>query len=218
MELQPRTGRDVTAWGPDIAIPAVLPSKTVPDGGLVIHHQGAWTSERFVGAAGRGCRLEDVVARHPPSYAVLDVRTRWVTTCALPYGARRALLPVVGGRRSGPRRPPTTGGRDRVDGEPAPAEHRENRRQDRHDPYRTSGRHCAKARPADTVDRVMTDCRGPPSRPPGPFVLLAERRPSARSDCPPHSPSNWAVVCLSGTTPTPLTTPAPGASPTAQPW
>ncbi|EFL03802.1 ATP-dependent DNA ligase [Streptomyces sp. SPB78] len=142
MELQPRTGRDVTAWGPDIAIPAVLPSKTVPDGGLVIHHQGAWTSERFVGAAGRGCRLEDVVARHPPSYAVLDVRTRWVTTCALPYGARRALLPVVGGRRSGPRRPPTTGGRDRVDGEPAPAEHRENRRQDRHDPYRTSGRHC----------------------------------------------------------------------------
>ncbi|MHC3429251.1 hypothetical protein [Streptomyces sp. DT18] len=81
--------------GPDIAIPAVLPSKTVPDGGLVIHHQGAWTSERFVGAAGRGCRLEDVVARHPPGYAALDVRTHWVTTCALPYGARRAPLPAV---------------------------------------------------------------------------------------------------------------------------
>ncbi|MGX9922506.1 ATP-dependent DNA ligase [Streptomyces sp. NPDC002248] len=80
---------------PDIAIPAVLPSKTVPDGGLVIHHQGAWTSERFVGAAGRGCRLEDVVARHPPGYAALDVRTHWVATCALPYGARRAPLPAV---------------------------------------------------------------------------------------------------------------------------
>ncbi|WP_209270099.1 ATP-dependent DNA ligase [Streptomyces sp. NEAU-H3] len=93
---------------PDIAIPAVLPSKTVPDGGLVIHHQGAWTSERFVGAAGRGCRLEDVVARHPPSHAALDVRTHWVTACALPYGARRALLPpsvAAGPGRSDHRRP-----------------------------------------------------------------------------------------------------------------
>ncbi|WP_164990985.1 hypothetical protein [Streptomyces sp. GZWMJZ-114] len=196
----------------------MLPSKTVPDGGLVIHHQGAWTSERFVGAAGRGCRLEDVVARHPPGYAALDVRAHWVTTCALPYGACRALLPAsvaAGPGRSDHRRPevatawmtsPRPQSIERIAAKTGTAR---------------TGHGAVTARSSSRRHRRPRHCRLPGAAlatPGRPFVLLTERRPSARSDCPPRSPSNWAVVCLSGTTPTPLTTPAPGASPTAQPW
>ncbi|WP_037870666.1 ATP-dependent DNA ligase [Streptomyces sp. SPB074] len=182
VRLQSRTGRNITAAWPDITTPAMdLPRGTVLDGELVIYLGGVLDFGAVrARASSRGRRLQDLVHRHPASYAAWDILMHdGQDVRALPYTERRALLLAVLGPLGPPLQPvPSTTDPGFAESwmSALAAQGIEGIVAKRLSSTYRPGRIWQKLRLADTVDGQVTGHTGPAARPHHLIVRLPDGR------------------------------------------